>query len=312
MILHTVRSHRQFCNLSKKEYPYSITENGVTCDRCTATCMLSLDTTGYTQRHIEKKHKLNKVLANKLKIWVNKQLDIIKKCEDCEQFGKLDIFNLMVHLFEVHNVTVPPKFIPKGTLSPRLYNLFHRDRNTADIPTSSSNQLPTCNTLRTDVDNLCSDLNPDSAVESTEEVVHDLQSIDIVADMSDSEERNTADIPTSSSNQLPTCNTLRTYVDNFCSDLHSDSAVESTEEDVTGNLPDIAPSSSLLSADTAEDLPNVQASWMWYYLRTDMKNAICNICNNTYKLHYIRTMRRHTVSSHWEFCDLSKRYILIL
>ncbi|XP_029168079.1 uncharacterized protein LOC114938338 isoform X6 [Nylanderia fulva] len=251
MILHTVRSHRQFCNLSKKEYPYSITENGVTCDRCTATCMLSLDTTGYTQRHIEKKHKLNKVLANKLKIWVNKQLDIIKKCEDCEQFGKLDIFNLMVHLFEVHNVTVPPKFIPKGTLSPRLYNLFHRDRNTADIPTSSSNQLPTCNTLRTDVDNLCSDLNPDSAVEST-------------------------------------------------------------EEDVTGNLPDIAPSSSLLSADTAEDLPNVQASWMWYYLRTDMKNAICNICNNTYKLHYIRTMRRHTVSSHWEFCDLSKRYILIL
>ncbi|XP_029168080.1 uncharacterized protein LOC114938339 [Nylanderia fulva] len=121
----------------------------------------------------------------------------------------------MVHLFEVHNVTVPPKFIPKGTLSPRLYYLFHRNRNTTDIPTSSSNQLPTCNTLRTDVDNLCSDLNPDRAVEST-------------------------------------------------------------KKDVTGNLLDIAPSSSLPSADTAEDMSDVQASlmnykWMWYYMRNDMK-----------------------------------------
>ena len=54
-------------------------------------------------------------------------------------------------------------------LSPRLYNLFHRDSNTADIPTSSSNQQPTCNTLRTYAENFCSDLNPDRAVESTEE-----------------------------------------------------------------------------------------------------------------------------------------------
>ncbi|XP_029168078.1 uncharacterized protein LOC114938338 isoform X5 [Nylanderia fulva] len=213
MILHTLSSHRNFCNPLREEYPYSITENGVKCDRCYLTCLLSLTPTPCIQYHIEEKHKLNKDIANELKNWVNQQLDIIEKCETCEQFEKLDIFNLMVHLFEVHDVTVPPKFIPKG---------------------------------------------------------------------------NTADIPTSSSNQLPTCNTLRTYVDNFCSDLHSDSAVESIEEDVTGNLPDIAPSSSLLSADTAEDLPNVQASWMWYYLRTDMKNAKCNICNHTYKLHYIK------------------------
>ncbi|XP_029167331.1 uncharacterized protein LOC114937833 [Nylanderia fulva] len=192
--------------------------------------MASINLSTYTQNHLTNEHNLNENIANELKIWVNQQLDIIKKCDTCDQFKEFDIFNIMVHLVETHRVIVLPKFIPTGLLSPRLYNLFHRDRNTADIPTSSSNQLPTCNTLRPDVNNFCSDLNADMAVESTEYAYyHQDYTIFFIVIRTPQIFQRLAAI----NNQ--TCNTLRTYVENFCSDLNAD-AVESIEEGNRTNL----------------------------------------------------------------------------
>ncbi|XP_029161798.1 uncharacterized protein LOC114933423 [Nylanderia fulva] len=239
MLNHIAHAHP--ITILKKHFTLT-QNNGIKCNYCPKIYMASINLSKYTRNHLTNEHKLNENIANELKIWVNDQLLLIKKCESCDQFKDSDIFNKMVHLVETHRVIVLPKFIPTGLLSSRLYNLFHRDRNTADIPTSSSNQLQTCNTLRT-------------------------------------------------------------YVDNFCSDLSSDRAVESTKEDDTGNLSDIAPSSSLPSAYTAEDMSDVQASsinyrWMWYYLRRDTKYEICNICDEKYCSTHIVYMKAHIQKEH--------------
>ncbi|XP_029161794.1 uncharacterized protein LOC114933421 isoform X1 [Nylanderia fulva] len=166
MFRHIGRSHPNTI-LEKQFTPTQ--NNGIKCNYCSKIYMASINLSTYTRNHLTNEHKLNENIANELKIWVNQQLDIIKKCDTCDQFKGSDIFNIMVHLVEAHRVIVLPKFIPRGILLSKLYNLFHRDKNTADIPTSSSNQLPTCNTLRNYFDNFCSDLNSDRAVESTEE-----------------------------------------------------------------------------------------------------------------------------------------------
>ncbi|XP_029161788.1 uncharacterized protein LOC114933418 isoform X3 [Nylanderia fulva] len=228
--------------------------------------MASINPCNNTRNHLTNKHKLNENIANKLKIWVNQQLDIIKKCETCDQFKKFDIFNKMVHFVEAHRVIVLSKFIPTG-VTEIVLNLFHGDGNNVDSSTLSSNQQPTCNTSRTDVENVDSDLNTDRTVESTEkynwtEYMHISPSTsfssygDTDKYMSDVKEstlseklynlfhrdRNTADIPTSSSNQLPTCSTLRTDVENVGSDLNPDETVEFTEEDIWADYIHIAPS----------------------------------------------------------------------
>ncbi|XP_029161800.1 uncharacterized protein LOC114933424 isoform X2 [Nylanderia fulva] len=228
MFRHIGHSHPN--TILKKQFTPT-QNNGLKCNYCSKIYMASINLSIYTQRHLTNDHKLNENIANELKIWVNQQLNVIKKCDTCDQFKESDIFNIMVHLVEAHRVIVLPKFIPRGILLPKLYNLFHRDRNIADIPTSSSNQLPTCNTLRNYFDNFCSDLNSDRAVESTEEAYYhqDYTIFFIVIGTPQIFQRLAA-----INNQ--TCNTLRTYVENFCSDLNPDMAVESTEEANRTNL----------------------------------------------------------------------------
>ncbi|XP_029161785.1 uncharacterized protein LOC114933416 isoform X3 [Nylanderia fulva] len=253
MNLHVSKSHPNLYNRLEIHNNSTPTEtNGVKCNYCSQIYMPFLNPSTNMQKHLTSKHELNENIANELKIWVNQQLDIIKKCDICDQFKESDIFNKMVHLVEAHRVIVLPKFIPTG-VTEIVLNLFHGDGNNVDSSTLSSNQQPTCNTSRTDVENVDSDLNTDRTVESTEkynwtEYMHISPSTsfssygDTDKYMSDVKERNTADIPTSSSNQLPTCSTLRTDVENVGSDLNPDETVEFTEEDIWADYIHIAPS----------------------------------------------------------------------
>ncbi|XP_029161786.1 uncharacterized protein LOC114933418 isoform X1 [Nylanderia fulva] len=167
IIAHGSTSHpRSYNPLEKHNFTF-IEINGVKCNYCSQIYMPFLNPSTNVQKHLTSRHELNENIANKLKIWVNQRLDIIKKCDICDQFKESDIFNKMVHLVEAHRVIVLPKFIPTG-VTEIVHNLFLGDGNNVDSSTLSSNQQPTCNTSRTDVENVDSDLNTDRTVEFTE------------------------------------------------------------------------------------------------------------------------------------------------
>ncbi|XP_029165779.1 uncharacterized protein LOC114936677 isoform X2 [Nylanderia fulva] len=251
---HINEDHSDIPNKSEKR-PFSILGNGgVKCNHCSQIYMPSLNPSVEMQNHMTQKHKLNNDIANELKNWVNDQLHSIQKCEACEKFEKLNIFNVIVHLYRIHDVTVPPKFIPTGLKDCTWMWYYLRSDTTNEICNICNKQY---NTISHRFNMIRLFLNPSLKTQNHLTKIHKLND-DIANKLKIWVNQQLGIIK-----KCETCKQFEKFdIFSLMVHLHRMHDVTVPPEFIPTDLKD--------------------CMWMWYYLRSNTEKEICNICHDTY------------------------------